>query len=136
MTSYKGYKYPITKTSKGYFWAKDDLEVIKSSILIILLTNPGERVYLPEFGTPLRDLLFENGSPALIDRARQMILTSIERWEPRVQVDDIQVNLGYETYEAKDLENDHVLHIKILFRIDSSITIQQNLELEVPLPNG
>jgi phage baseplate assembly protein W len=77
--SWKGFPYPIVKTSGGFFRAGSGAAQIKSDLLILLLTYPGERVMLPEFGTPLQDLIFEPGDKTLISQARQMIIKSITR---------------------------------------------------------
>ena len=46
----KGFYLDITETSK---------EAIRSDLLHILLTNKGERLYLPDFGSDLRKFIFE-----------------------------------------------------------------------------
>jgi phage baseplate assembly protein W len=39
---------------------------------------------LPEFGTPLLELVFEQNDEATAELARDMIATAIETWEPRI----------------------------------------------------
>ena len=82
--SWKGFAYPIIKGPKGFFGIQSGINQIKSDLLILLLTSPGERVMLPTFGTPLKDLIFEPGDASLVSRARQMIINSITQWEPRI----------------------------------------------------
>ena len=50
-----GLKFPFGKLSDGKFLKKaSDLEPIKSGLRQLLLTNRGERVMLPNYGTNLR----------------------------------------------------------------------------------
>src|ERR1700731_1842160 len=46
----------------------------------ILLTAPGERVDLPEFGCGLRQLLFAPNSDALQSTTKMMVQQSLRRW--------------------------------------------------------
>lgn len=88
-----GIPYPLTKSPLGYFRPQGGVEQIKSDMLILLLTNPGERVMLPEYGTGLRDLIFEPNDADLRARARQLIIKAIKDWEPRVRSADRGVDV-------------------------------------------
>lgn len=92
--NYSGHPYPVFKKSQGLLSSSKNLDKIKSNILCILLTNPNERVMLPEFGTPLRSLLFDPNDDVLADNARNMIINSIKRWEPRIVVQSIDISSG------------------------------------------
>lgn len=46
----------------------------------ILLTTPGERADLPEFGCGLRQLLFAPNSDALLATTQLMVQRSLNRW--------------------------------------------------------
>ena len=138
--SWLGYPYPITKGPKGFFGAQSGTDQIKSDLLILLLTSPGERVALPDFGTPLKDLIFEPGDASLVTRAKQMIIDSIKKWEPRIAVDQINVSLGAPSSilnKNDDLtEKNAILNINIQFRDPDVLTESQSLVLDVPLPGG
>lgn len=63
-----------------------DLDSIRQSIILILSTRRGERLFLPEFGNRLEDFLFE---PITDSTAFSMLATlaeDVNRWEPRVSV--------------------------------------------------
>jgi phage baseplate assembly protein W len=108
--------------------------------LQLLLTNPGERVMMPQYGTPLRTLLFDPNDSFLADKARQMIVNSIKTFEPRIVVDAIDVFNGAEDsfLNANDdgTNREHVLGIKIVFRDPQDIREVQELVLQVPLQGG
>src|ERR1019366_4698383 len=91
MENWKGYPYPIVKNPRGFFAASAGVEQIKADLLILLLTSPGERVMLPTFVTPLKDLIFDPNDATLVQKARDMVIASIAKWEPRITVDQINV---------------------------------------------
>lgn len=140
MKKFMGVPYPITKNALGFLHSQDGVNQIKSDLLVLLLTNPGERVYLPTFGTPLRKLIFEPNDPGLAMKARQMIINSIKLWEPRIAVQQIQVSNSLDRREANPLDDrtelDAVLMIRIIFVDPENITEVQQLSLEVPLAGG
>jgi len=61
----------------------------------ILLTTPGERADLPEFGCGLRQLLFAPNSEALQATTRLMIEQALSRWlAGQIQVVNVTVTDG------------------------------------------
>ena len=129
--------YPIESTPKGYLPTIYGLETMKADLLQLLLTYPGERIMMPSFGTPLRDLVFEPNDIILEDRAREMIVNSISRWEPRIAVDAIEVtskvNADFLSSDDDYSEQEKVLGIRILFKDPQNINKIEELVLEVPL---
>jgi phage baseplate assembly protein W len=91
----------------------------------------------PNFGTPLRTLLFEPNDLALQLAAKNMIVDSINKWEPRIAIQQVQV---VSSIDRDDLNNyddltelEHILFIKIDFIDPQNISEVQELILEVPL---
>lgn len=132
-----GMQYPLAKTPRGLMAQKSGVDQIKADMLQLLLTNPGERVMLPSYGTPLRELFFEPNDPVLAYRARQMIADSITAWEPRIVITDIFVT---NTAERSNLnptdtgeEIDAVLYIQINFVDPQNISQVEELALTVPI---
>ena len=61
----------------------------------LLLTSPGERACLPEFGCGLRRLVFAPQSEALVAAVRLQIRQSVDRWlSDQVRVTDVEVLAG------------------------------------------
>jgi phage baseplate assembly protein W len=137
MRLFLGVPYPIVKNPRGFLYSQDGIDQIKSDMLVLLLTNPGERVMNPNFGTPLRRLIFEPNDPALRLEAKNMIINSINRWEPRIAVENIEVeskidnNSLNKSDDKQELE--HILFIRIIFVDPQNIKEVQELLLEVPL---
>jgi len=68
-----------------------DTEILESSVKMLLITSPGERVMEPTYGTNLRALLFEQNVPDLEGLIKDEIVRAIAMWEPRVQVVSVRV---------------------------------------------
>jgi len=59
---------------------------IHEAITIILKTDRGERLGLPDFGAGLTSFLFEPNTAATHARIAIAIETALRRWEPRIAV--------------------------------------------------
>jgi phage baseplate assembly protein W len=136
MAKFLGLGYPITgNTPQGYFRQTTDVDTIKADMLQLLLTYPGERVFLPQFGTPLRDLIFEPGTSILIANAKAMIAKSLQIWEPRVDIQQVSVTIGGQGLNGEP-DADQVMLIQIMFVDPDQIKTVQQLDLQVPLAGG
>lgn len=140
MRIFLGVPYPVRKSPQGFFYSQGGIDQIKSDMLCLLLTNPGERVMNPTFGTPLRKLIFEPNDKGLQTKARNMIINSIKKWEPRIAVKNIEVKSAVDKKslnKADDrTEEEHILFIRIIFVDPQNIKEIQELTLEVPLAGG
>lgn len=69
-----------------------DLEAsVRHSIRVILSTRPGEQLMRPQFGAGLDRLLHEPNNLATRRRVRELVMTSLARWERRIRVDRVEV---------------------------------------------
>lgn len=111
----KGWSFPPEfDPDTGQTLMSEEEEDIRQSIRIILSTNPGERLMYPEFGCPLRELVFENMNLTRQTHARTLIETAILRYEPRVSLERVDFKLGE--------ENPNVLHIYLEYLIRTTNT--------------
>jgi phage baseplate assembly protein W len=81
---------PRVGTDGRLAWSSGE-ENIRESIRVILLTNPGERMRLPEFGAGLQPLLFEPNTTARHRQLRDRIERALSRWEPRIALQAVNV---------------------------------------------
>ena len=69
-----------------------DAEHVRDELLQLLLTSPGERLFLPEFGGGLRRLVFEPASDTLRNVVKARITQALSRWlGPRLTVEMLEV---------------------------------------------
>lgn len=137
--SFSGAPYPIKKHPLGLLRSQKGVNQIKSDLLVLLLTEPGERVMLPGFGTPLKQFFFEPNDSVIVDKVKNAIANSIKTWEPRIAVTAIDVTNSRADIEPSlnPLDSresvDHVLMIRIKFTDFQNIRSVQELTLEIPL---
>jgi phage baseplate assembly protein W len=86
----------------------------------LLLTAPGERACLPDFGCGLRRLLFAPQSDALVATVRLQIREAVERWLAGI------VELG----DVDVASDDGELLVTIGYRVVDTLTTD-NLELRL-----
>jgi phage baseplate assembly protein W len=66
-------------------------EGIRQAIWTLLATAPGERVMRPDFGCGIHDLVFAPNTPGTAGRVAGAVRQALLRWEPRIDLQDVQV---------------------------------------------
>ena len=110
-----GVAFPLDETN--VFNSTETLmDQAKSNLLNLLLTAPGERVNLPEFGVGLKHLLFEQNIDLKTLRAK--IATQAAFYVPNISVIDVQTSLS---------ESQSVLFVSVSYRslLDNSVDAVQ-----------
>ncbi len=74
-------------------WSRDEL-ALRESMLNILLTRPGERLMRPEFGAGLTQFIHQPNNETTRQLVAGVIRRSLERWEPRVVLEAVQVQVS------------------------------------------
>lgn len=100
-------------------------ESVRQSIKIILQTRPGERLMRPGYGAGLERYLHEPNTLTTRRQIRDLITSSLERWEPRILLDRVDV---WEVEARPD-----TVRIEIVYRLRRNNRAQQmgiTLELE------
>lgn len=76
-------------------------EHVRDELIQLILTNPGERVFLPEFGAGVRRLVFENADETKSGLAKAVITQAISKWlGQRISLEDLTVSIQNETIEV------------------------------------
>src|SRR5262249_48933664 len=89
-TPNRGFAFPLEVDKNGGIAEASGDEKIRLAVLTILGTQPGERLMRPTFGCPLRNLAFAPLNAATANLAQYYVQDALTRWEPRIQLDDIQ----------------------------------------------
>jgi phage baseplate assembly protein W len=85
---------------------------VMNSLNNIISTRKGSVPGHPEFGSDLGKYLFELMNPLTIELIKEEIKYSIDRWEPRVTIKNIEI--------IDDLDYNRIL-IKVYFTIKSDV---------------
>ena len=77
-------------------------EHVKEELIQLILTNPGERPFLPEFGGGVRRMVFEGIYDTTAGMTKATITQAISHWlGHRIVLDDLQVAVENETIEVE-----------------------------------
>jgi uncharacterized protein len=87
----QGINFPMRTGHHGGLDIARGIDSIERSIHMILSTAPGERVMRPDFGCAIWDLLYEPINTATIGLMGEATREALGRWEPRIEVDDVDV---------------------------------------------
>lgn len=79
-----------------------------NSLKNLLLTNHYEKPFLPEYGSNVRKLLFENLDIITASALEKEIIQTIQNFEPRVEVVNLSVTPKYD---------DNAFQVELLFNI-------------------
>ena len=87
-----GWSYPIHTDATGAIALVSGDRELKEAIELVLRTAPGERPMRPEYGCAIHDFVFAPADATTAGRLAYEVRASLERWEPRVDVIDVEVN--------------------------------------------
>ncbi len=87
----QGISFPPRLGANGRFAWSSGPDNIREAIMVILLTQPNERVMLPSFGGKLRSFLFEPNTVATRQAIQEEIQSALALWEPRITVRSVAV---------------------------------------------
>jgi hypothetical protein len=66
-------------------------DVVKQNLKNLILTSPGERIMIPDFGAGIRDLFFEPSTTNTFSEARSKISSQIAKYMSFVDVVDFTI---------------------------------------------
>lgn len=119
MADYIDLDYSFERNINNDVPLKYDKEAVKQSIIDILLTRVGEREFMPNYGSTLYWILFENMGVITQIRIRNAIEDALTNWEPRIRINDILVQKKDTTW---NIELDYTV-----IRIDQNDTLNMTL---------
>lgn len=120
----QGMSFPPRVGADGRFaWSQGEAN-IRENIAVILKTDPGERLALPEFGAGLSRFLFEPNNAATHARLQEAITAALSTWEPRIQVETVDI--------ASDPADPASARATITYRLVAT-SARERISLGVPL---
>ena len=115
--SYKDLSFDFTANPQtGDVATVKDAVSVKRGIKNILLTAPFERLFQPEVGSGIKNMLFEPMTPLTEQRLSDACRDAIDAWEKRASVIDITV-ISEEEYNR--------YRVAIKFNINNSLETEQ-----------
>jgi phage baseplate assembly protein W len=118
-----GLGFPFRIDEAGRVSTERGDPLLRGRILQLLLTSPGERVNLPEFGTRLRDLVFDPNNDVLAATTEFMVARALRRFlGEQIHVDQVQISADAAT-----------LNVDIVYLRKSDLRSEQ-LRVGIPIP--
>jgi phage baseplate assembly protein W len=74
---------------------------VKEALKNLILTDKGERLFQPYLGSDVRKSLFDNMTPATVKMIEQNVRATINNFEPRVNLIDVQVIADPDNYKVQ-----------------------------------
>ena len=105
----RGIAFPLRIGANGGLALVEREREIQEAIRLILGTSEGERPMRPEFGSRLRDFVFDGANGANAAAIATEVRVALLRWEPRVIIDNVIV--------TPDEDDPSILYIEIQYVI-------------------
>lgn len=99
-----GVGFPLLPDRRGRLLRASGAEAVRQSLLLILETEPGERVMRPDFGCGLRRFLMKPNTVATRALIQREVAKALGRWEPRIELGEVSVTAG---------EDPSLVHIRV-----------------------
>ena len=115
--------FPFRDSEEGFYFKLNDTNnsAIKSDLLHLLLTNKGERLYMPDFGSDLRKYIFEPNDDITHNKIKNNLNETINRYIPNLTIDSIK-------FEQDDLEE--LIIVKLSYTVtEDAFTTSDTIEL-------
>jgi phage baseplate assembly protein W len=87
-----GWASPLRVNLQGSIQLSSAERNIEESIWIVLRTSLGERLYRPNFGSRLSELVFLPMTTQVLLLIRLYVQEALEMWEPRIEIDEVRTD--------------------------------------------
>jgi hypothetical protein len=105
----KGFAFPMRVDSTGGIALSGGGGEVDASLRMVLSTAPGERVFRPEFGCRIWDLLFHPINASTIGLMAEAVRVAVGQWEPRIELEDVVIE--------PDPYGQGLVHIDLTYRV-------------------
>ena len=122
----RGVSFPLSVDTQGRIAIAGGPEKVRQSVLLILGTEPGDRLMRSDFGCHVRNLVFEPNSVSIARRAEFQVREALLRWEPRIDVESVSVD------NRVDGQYGPILAIQVMYRVKAS-GFRDRVNFELPV---
>lgn len=111
-------KFPINDDIVGgtlFKLNKTTKDALTSNLLLLLLTEKGERYYMPNYGTNLLRYVFEPGDDITLNDIRDDLNESVSTYMPNIKINDVSFNWFDQKNQQNVVDGAEQLNLKIIF---------------------
>ena len=118
-------KLPLVydKSDGPYLLTKDVKELTKQNLKMLLLTAPGERMMIPNFGVGLKNYLFLQDNGELRQKLNQEIYKQANEYIPYITITEL-------VFSPVDSNDYNTLYLSIRYSIDG-LSINDELNIQI-----
>lgn len=117
--------FPFGLTPEGGIETVDENEHVRQRIEQILFTSPGERVMVPDFGSGVRDLVFEPNNEVLAAAVEFKIARALQRYmgtqvminEVDVEAEEERLRVHIKYTKTRDLQQERTVFHLLPFEV-------------------
>ena len=103
-------RFPLSFSDSGDFSNNQTVkEMVKQNFKNLLLTVPGERIMMPDFGVGIKKYLFEIKGAGIFENINGAIGIQVGKYMPYITVQNIEFN--------DDSSSEEIVYIKITYFI-------------------
>ena len=129
-----GIKLPLfVDTIDGvYGLTKNVEELAQQNLKTIILTSPGERTMVPDFGVGIRNFLFEQNTTDTQTIIRENITRQVAKYAPYIEIEELQVSSPNVASAQPNERDQNRINIYIRFRVPGA-NVVSNLTIPVEI---
>ena len=125
-----GLGFPFGIDATGGVFAQGGDPLLRSKVLQLLLTSIGERVNLPDYGTRLRDVVFDPNNEILLATTEFLVTRAFQRF----LADDVHLDrVSVQNQSSDPRQSEDVLQVEITYVRKSDLQREQ-LRIGLPIP--
>jgi phage baseplate assembly protein W len=85
--------YPFKVSPEGFFLdlTTTTIDAVKADLQHLLLTDKGERFYMPDFGTGLKKFLFDPGDQKNLEDIENELKVTVNKYLPGLSITGLQL---------------------------------------------
>lgn len=106
-------------------------ELVKQNFKMLLLTSPGERIMIPDYGVGMRNYLFELKTPETYEAISTKISEQTRRYMPFIQLTRIRFDQFDDFNENENLTNIVIDFFVVPLQKTDSLTITGEFDRRV-----
>jgi phage baseplate assembly protein W len=111
MTKYVNINYPFKDSKKGFFLDlnEDPNQALKADLLHLLLTQRGQRLYMPDFGTNLLKFIYEPNDELTYASILDEIKTVTKKFMPKLTFTQLKIEESVDSEYAAVVTMQYVI---------------------------
>jgi phage baseplate assembly protein W len=118
---YINIRYPFKDSQQGFYLdlTNTDAAAIRSDLMHLILTQKGQRLYMPDFGTDLLKYIFEPNDTKTLSDIKFDINETVKKYIPNLRINEVIVD--------RDENNEHKATLTIDYTLTEDVFEQNDV---------